>query len=341
MSNSISEPLRSAAAEPLVAAEWLAGRLSRAEPGSPELRILDIRSVVDGGGRQAYEAGHIPGAIHSDYANDGWRVTEGMASGLLPEPAALVDLLSRIGLTPRHRAIIVSAGTTVGDFSAAARVYWTLKIAGHDSTSILSGGMLAWNRDAARPIETGRTPVHPPSPPYPIRLAPALRADVGAVERAIADRTAVLLDSRATAFFQGSAKSPQAMRPGAASGRAPARSRRGFRPHCNGVETQSRARKAVCSRAGDTRHQLLQHWPPGRDELVCPVRGARASRRVALRRLDVGMDARAGSTSGGGAGRAALVRLSRLALSPVILTVPVTPSPDGSHQERLRRSRTR
>lgn len=214
MSNSVAEPLRSAAAKPLVTAEWLAGRLNKPEPGSPELLILDIRSVVDGGGRQAYEAGHILGAIHTDYANDGWRVTEGMASGLLPEPAALVDLLSRIGLTPRHRAIIVSAGTTVGDFSAAARVYWTLKIAGHDDTSILSGGMLAWRRDATRPIEAGTTPVHPPSPPYPIRLAPALRADVGAVKRAIADRTAVLLDSRATTFFQGSAKSPQALRPG-------------------------------------------------------------------------------------------------------------------------------
>ena len=55
---------------------------------------------------------------------------------------------------------------------------------------------------------------NPPSPPYPVKLAPALRADVGAVERAIADRTAVLLDSRATTFFQGSAKSPQALRPG-------------------------------------------------------------------------------------------------------------------------------
>jgi len=34
------------------------------------------------------------------------------------------------------------------------------------------------------------------------------------VERAIADQTAVLLDSRATNFFEGGAKSPQALRPG-------------------------------------------------------------------------------------------------------------------------------
>jgi thiosulfate/3-mercaptopyruvate sulfurtransferase len=213
MSNSPAEPLRTTA-EPLVTPEWLANRLRKPDPDAPDPLILDIRSVVDGGGRQAYESAHIPGAIYTDYANDGWRVTKGMASGLLPEPAALVALFSRIGLTPRRHAIIVSAGTTVGDFSAAARVYWTLKIAGHDSTSILSGGMVAWGRDATRPLEAGPPPAIPPSPPYPVTLAPALRADVGAVQRAIADRTAVLLDSRATTFFEGSAKSPQALRPG-------------------------------------------------------------------------------------------------------------------------------
>ena len=213
MSNSAAEPVRSAA-EPLVTAEWLAERLSKPIPAAPDLLILDIRSVVDGGGRQAYEAGHIPGAIHTDYVNDGWRATKGMASGLLPEPPALAELLSRIGLTPRHHAIIVSAGTTVGDFSAAARVYWTLKIAGHDKTSILSGGMLAWGRNATWPIEAGPAPVNRPSPPYPVKLAAELRADAGAVEHAIADQTAVLLDSRATNFFEGHAKSPQALRPG-------------------------------------------------------------------------------------------------------------------------------
>jgi thiosulfate/3-mercaptopyruvate sulfurtransferase len=214
MSNSAAEPVRSAVAEPLVTAEWLAERLSKPIPEAPDLLILDIRSVVDGGGRQAYEAGHIPGAMHTDYVNDGWRATKGMASGLLPEPAALAELLSRIGLTPRHHAIIVSAGTTIGDFSAAARVYWTLKIAGHDKTSILLGGMLAWGRNATRPIEAGPAPVNRPSPPYPVKLAAELRADAGAVERAIADQTAVLLDSRATNFFEGHAKSPQALRPG-------------------------------------------------------------------------------------------------------------------------------
>lgn len=197
------------AAEPLVAPDWLATRLA-----DRDLLILDIRSAVDGGGREAYEAGHIPGAVHTDYVKDGWRATKGMASGLLPDAAMLSDLFSRIGLAPDHHVLIVSAGTTVGDFSAAARVYWTFKIAGHDKTSILSGGMVAWQQEPTRPMEAGPRDARQPSPAYPLRLAAELRADVGAVERAIADRTAVLLDSRATSFFEGHAKSPQAMRAG-------------------------------------------------------------------------------------------------------------------------------
>src|SRR5712672_3124536 len=179
--------------EPLVTAEWLAARLA-----DRNLLIVDIRSVVDGGARAAYEAAHVPGAIHTDYAKDGWRVTKGMASGLLPDPAELAGLLGRIGLTPRHHAIIVSAGTNVGDFSAAARVYWTLKIAGHDNTSLLAGGMVAWRRDPLRAIETGPGRAPESVPPYPIKLAPELRADLAAVQDAVSGQSAVLLDSRAT-----------------------------------------------------------------------------------------------------------------------------------------------
>jgi thiosulfate/3-mercaptopyruvate sulfurtransferase len=202
-------------AEPLVAPEWLAQRL-----GDRDLLIIDIRSVVDGGARAAYEAGHIPGAIHTDYAKDGWRATKGMAAGLLPEPAALAALLASVGLAPHRHAVIVSAGTTVGDFSAAARVYWTLKVAGHAQVAILAGGMVGWRRDPQRPIETGPGRAADATPPYPIKLVPGLRAELAAVEAAANDSSAVLLDSRALNYFEGRAKSPQVARPGRLPGGA-------------------------------------------------------------------------------------------------------------------------
>ena len=102
---------------PLVSPQWLADRIS-----DDGLLIIDIRSAVDGGGRGAYEQGHVPRSLHTDYVKDGWRATKGAATGLLPDPAHLSALFTRLGLRHDHHAIIVSAGTSVGDFSAAARV---------------------------------------------------------------------------------------------------------------------------------------------------------------------------------------------------------------------------
>jgi len=197
------------AVTPLVSAGWLA-----LHNGAPGLLVLDIRSAVDGGGRDAFEQAHVPGAFHTDYAKDGWRAVKGMATGLLPEVSDLKRLFARFALSPSDHVIIVSAGTSAGDFCAAARVYWTLKVAGHDKVSILDGGMLAWASDPARPLEAGAGATANGTQDYPVTLRPALRSDVAAVARLIGSEDAVLLDTRATSFFVGESKSPQALRAG-------------------------------------------------------------------------------------------------------------------------------
>jgi thiosulfate/3-mercaptopyruvate sulfurtransferase len=199
----------SATVPALVGPDWLLAHLA-----DPSLRLVDIRSMVDGGGRAAHEAAHIPGAVHTDYVADGWRTTIGMASGLLPEPAALAALLGQIGLTPAHVAVVISAGTSPGDLAAAARVFWTLRMAGHPAITLLDGGMAAWAADPARPVARGASPAIASTAPYPVALAKGPRADISRVVRAITADDAVLLDSRATAFFEGASKSPQAKRAG-------------------------------------------------------------------------------------------------------------------------------
>ena len=47
------------------------------------------------------------------------------------------------------------AGVSATDFGSAARVYWTLKVAGHPAVSILDGGFAAWQA-AAYPVESGK-----------------------------------------------------------------------------------------------------------------------------------------------------------------------------------------
>src|SRR4051794_35387439 len=190
---------------PLVSADWLAGNL-----GNSGVIVFDIRSTVDGGGVAAYEAAHVPGAVHTDYVKDNWRAVKGMATGMLPEPSYLAELLGRIGLKPDHHAVIVSAGTSPGDFCAAARVYWTLKVCGHDKVSILDGGMVSWQ---GRATEAGQHAATPASA-YPVKLRGELRADLAKVEAAIANGSETMLDSRSAGYFAGNEKSPQAKRGG-------------------------------------------------------------------------------------------------------------------------------
>ena len=196
---------------PLVSTQWLA-----ANRDGPRLRIVDIRSAVDGGARAAYEQAHVPGAVHTDYAKDGWRATKGMATGLLPDTATLARLIGRLGVTPAHHVVIVSAGTSAGDFSAAARTYWTFKTAGHRAVSILDGGMAAWAREGLA-VEAGPGAAHVDAA-YPVALDSTWRCDCAAVERAATDGRAVLLDTRSVAYFEGREKSPQALRAGRVPG---------------------------------------------------------------------------------------------------------------------------
>lgn len=193
-------------ASALVSGEWLADHLA-----SSSLLVIDVRSA-ESGGRAAFEAGRIPGTVHSDYAADGWRIVQGGAGGLLPGSAHLSALLSRIGITPEHHVVIVSAGEAPSDFSAAARVYWTLKAVGHEQVSILDGGYRAW-RETGGSEETG--PSAPAAAqPYPVRLTASRRAGADAVETAITEAGATLLDGRSRAQFDGREKSPQVARAG-------------------------------------------------------------------------------------------------------------------------------
>lgn len=191
----------------LITAEALAEHLA-----TPDLVILDIRSSVDGGGKAAFEAGHLPGAVHTDYVADGWRAKVGAAPGLLPPLDHLAALAGRLGIRPQSRVVIVPAGVSAMDYAAAARVYWTLKTMGHGQQAILDGGFKGWS-DEGRPVEAGASsPVA--AAPYPVVMQQRLRSTADATLVASRSRLATLVDARATSYFEGREKSPDAARPG-------------------------------------------------------------------------------------------------------------------------------
>jgi thiosulfate/3-mercaptopyruvate sulfurtransferase len=199
----LATPAVADAVEPLVSPQWLKEHLSE-----PAIVVLDIRSALDGGGAAAYAQGHIPGAIHSDYDKAGWRVTRNGVAFMLPTVAELEKLIGELGIDEDSHVVVVPAGVHVLDFGSAARVYWTLKVAGHPKVSILDGGFAAWKADPANPVETG---AKTPSPAiFTVTLDKRLFADVAEVEAVQKSRGATLLDGRPESFFTGRERAPAA-----------------------------------------------------------------------------------------------------------------------------------
>jgi thiosulfate/3-mercaptopyruvate sulfurtransferase len=183
----------------------------RARLGAAGLILIDLRLAADGG-RESYRVGHLPGAVYSDYAGDGWRQKQGNAPGLLPDAAHLAGLFGRLGIGPKTEVVLVPLGSSANDFAASARAYWTLKQAGHVAVSILEGGTLGWQK-AGLPIETGENAAAP-APPYPLCPQPALRRLASAVEEALKARSAIFVDARSASYFKGLEKASEAKRAG-------------------------------------------------------------------------------------------------------------------------------
>ncbi len=228
--------------KPLVEASWLAQNLK-----TPNITVVDLRSEIDGGGRKAYEAGHIPGSVYSDYLNAGWRQTRNNVPGLFPDQATLERLFGELGLEKETHVVLVAAGVNPTDFGSAARAYWTLKAAGHERISILNGGFAAWAQDKSLPIETGASPV-PTQTLYDVEINKALIAEAGEIEDLVSKGKPLLIDSRPAEFHSGREKASQADRAGHIPARSTATPTRSMtnRPTSSNPSTSSRPSSLLC-----------------------------------------------------------------------------------------------
>jgi thiosulfate/3-mercaptopyruvate sulfurtransferase len=195
---------------PLVEAAWLAERLAQ-----PSLVVLDIRSPIGGANRMRYEAGHIPGAVYSNFVSDGWHYQDSSVPATLPAVTQLEALLGRLGVGNDSTVVLVPGGTDSADFSTAARLYWVFRLLGHDRVAILDGGMRAW-MVAGLPLERGW------NEPKPVTFsASTFRAEWLATTEEVEDalgRGALLVDARVREQYEGRSKSPMAARAGTLPG---------------------------------------------------------------------------------------------------------------------------
>ena len=124
-----------------------------------DILICDCRyDLVDpNAGREAYNAGHILGAIYVDLGRDLSAAKTG-SNGRhpLPSPQAWADTRQRLGMDPKTTVIAYDNHGSV----YASRLWWMLKASGHAHVQVLDGGLSAWNGSigtippAAAPLKT-------------------------------------------------------------------------------------------------------------------------------------------------------------------------------------------
>ena len=208
LSSACSQPAPAEAPGPVVDATWLADHLD-------QVVVVDIRDdAAEGAEPSGYSTGHIPGAVHAPYRATPWRVTRDDVGGMLPSLTEMEEVVGGLGITGEDHVVIVTAGGSAGNMAGATRVYWQLKVIGHEGLSILDGGYAAWT-SAGLPIET--TPVEPNPTRYTGQLRSELVASRADVEQALADGT-TFLDARPPAFYRGEEKSSSVARPGTLPG---------------------------------------------------------------------------------------------------------------------------
>jgi thiosulfate/3-mercaptopyruvate sulfurtransferase len=137
----------------LISPRALAARLH-----DPSVRIVDVRWVLGspGRGREAYDAGHIPGAFFLDLDTD-LVAPEGPGRHPLPSPSAFRARLEAAGIGSEHDVV---AYDDVGGW-VAARLWWMLDDLGHEEVRVLDGGYPAWVADC-HPV-TREVPTYPPA----------------------------------------------------------------------------------------------------------------------------------------------------------------------------------
>jgi len=177
--------------EPLISVPALAEALASAQPPT----VLDVRFRLGGPPtRPDYEAAHIPGATFVDLDKDLCGPPGEGGRHPLPDVAAFQEAMRAAGVW-QGRPVVAYDG---GESQAAARLWWTLRWAGHSSVRVLDGGFAAW-RAGKRPVEPGT--VTPSAGDFTVR--PGQLPVLDAADAAKVAANGVLLDVRVAPRYRG------------------------------------------------------------------------------------------------------------------------------------------
>lgn len=169
--------------------------------GAADVRVFDVRHDLTNHavGREAYAAGHIPGARYLDHETELAAARTGKnGRHPLPDRGQFGALMAAHGVTPE--TLVVAYDASGGMY--AAHLWWMLRWLGHDRVAVLDGGWQAWqaaglptSTEAAAPVQAG-APVTPAAP-----LVGSV--DAQAVLDNIARPAFTVIDARAANRYRG------------------------------------------------------------------------------------------------------------------------------------------
>ena len=180
----------------LISAADLAARLD-----TPDVRVFDVRHDLTNhsAGRQAYDAGHIPGARFLDHETELAAARTGKnGRHPLPDRAQFGALMAAHGVTPG--TLVVAYDASGGMY--AAHLWWMLRWLGHDRVAVLDGGWQAWTA-AGLPVSHDPAPAVRLGTPVEPGKSLAGTVDAQAVLANITQPSFTVVDARAANRYRG------------------------------------------------------------------------------------------------------------------------------------------
>ena len=172
---------------PVVSTDWLAERLD-----DPLVRIVDCRWYLAPFDLRdpdtEYRSGHIPGAVQLRWDRD-FHDPDHPVPGMLASAARFEAAMGAAGIDADTQVVAYDDNHV----TVAARLWWALRVYGHDRVAVLDGGLPRWVGEG-RPV-TSDTPTHAPRR-FVARYRPELYATKDDVLAAVGSPDVQLVDGR-------------------------------------------------------------------------------------------------------------------------------------------------
>ena len=172
---------------PVVSTEWLADRIDE-----PDIRVVDCRwylAPFDTRHPDAeYARGHLPGAVQLRWDRD-YHDPAHAISGMLASPERFADAMGAAGIGDDTFVVAYDDNHV----TVAARLWWALRVHGHDRVAVLDGGYDRWV-DEGRSVTTDVPAVEARS--FTVRHRPELYATKADVLAVVGADDVALVDGR-------------------------------------------------------------------------------------------------------------------------------------------------